>query len=75
LGTIGQIPDTLPVTHGKVSIGDPMISTTDSKVSIEAYRHWLPLVTECPRLNFNHFLLLCNEWNLSIVGRCMMKDK
>jgi hypothetical protein len=33
-----------------LTIGDPMPSVPDPNLQIESYCHWLPSVTECPRL-------------------------
>jgi hypothetical protein len=52
------IPDILPATGGKISIGYPRTSATDKKTRIESYRHRLRSVTKCPRLirfTFNLF--------------------
>ncbi len=57
---IGVVPDTFLVTNSKVSIGDPMTSVTDSKVSIESYCHRLPSVTECSRLRNSHNIFPVN---------------
>ncbi len=48
---IGGGPDAFSVTDSKVGIGDPMSSVPNPNVQIESYRHRLPSVTACPRLN------------------------
>ncbi len=50
---VEKVPDAFLVTYSKVSIGDPMTLVPDPNFQIEPYRHRLPLVTECPRNNFN----------------------
>ena len=47
---IGEGPDAFLVTDSKVIIGDSMSSVPDLNFQIELYRHWLPSVTECPRV-------------------------
>jgi hypothetical protein len=47
---IGEGPDAFLVTDSKVIIGDSMSSVPDLNFQIKLYRHWLPSVTECPRV-------------------------
>ncbi len=48
---IGGVPNNFLFADSKVGISDTMTSVPDPNLQIKPYHHWLPLVTEYPRVN------------------------
>jgi hypothetical protein len=49
-GKVGIGDPMPPESNANLNFADPMPSVPDPNLQIELYRHWLPSVTECPRL-------------------------